>query len=134
MNYNDLHIEEHAPHSGQLLAYTRTQVLFEEYKDLNKVKELLEGKNILELHLFDKDKEYRAVATRGKRKFNDCNDKIIEYEAKFTYNEEEVYKETILLDKKYNNYRSITVLNHIKYGELGIAKFDDYRLVMEVQK
>lgn len=134
MKYNDLHIEERAPHSGQVLAYTRTKVLFEKYTDLNKVKELLDGKELLEVHLFDKNKEYRAVATRGKRKFDNCNDGVIEHEANFADNKEEVYKEAVLLDKKYSAYGSITVLNHIDYDELGMAKFDDYRLIMEGQE
>lgn len=132
MKYSDLNIEKKAPHSGQLLAYTRTQVLFEKYTDLNKAKELLDGQELLEVHMFNKEKEYRAVATRGKRKFENCNDGVIEYVADFAYNEKEVYKETVLLDNKYKAYGSITVLNHIDYDELGMAKFDDYRLIMEV--
>ncbi len=134
MKYSDLHIEEKAPYRGQLLAYTRTQVLFEKYADLNEIKNLLDGKELLEVHLFDKNKEYRAVATRGKRKFDGCNDGVIEYVADFACNEEKVYKENVLLDNKYKTYGSITVLNHIDYGETGMAKFDDYRLIMEGQE
>lgn len=132
MKYSDLNIEEKAPHSGQLLAYTRTQVLFEKYTDLNKAKELLDGQELLEVHMFNKEKEYRAVATKGKRKFDGCNDGVIEHEAKFENDDMKVYKENVLLDNKYKNYGSITVLNHIDYDELGMAKFDDYRLIMEV--
>lgn len=134
MKYSDLHIEEKAPHRGQLLVYTRTKVLFEKYADLNEVKNLLAGKELLEVHLFDKNKEYRAVATRGKRKFKDCNNGVIEHEAEFENDEMRVYKENVLLDNKYKTYGSITVLNHIDYDENGMAKFDDYRLVMEGQE
>lgn len=130
MKYSDLHIEEKAPCNGQLLVYTRTQVLFKKYADLTEVKALLDNQEILEVHLFDKEKEYRAVATSCKRKFDNCNDGIIEYEACFP-EDEKVYKETILLENRYKDYGNIVVLNHIENDERGMAKIDDYRLMME---
>lgn len=132
IKYNDLDVNNKAPANGQLLAYTRTQVLFEKYENLDKVKELINDQELLELHLFDKDKEYRAVATREKRKFDNCKNGIIEYVSDFV-NKEEIYSETILLENKYKGYGSIKVLNHIQYDDekSGMAEFDDYRLVME---
>ena len=67
MTFTNLKRIHEAPKSGQLLAYTRKKVYFQPYDSLSEVKELLQNETLLELHLFDRDKEYRAIMTRSRR-------------------------------------------------------------------
>ncbi len=116
-----------APQAGQLLAYTRKNVIFQPYGALEEVEEWLSQEDLLEVHLFDEEKEYRSIATRSKR----YKDGVIETVADFSEREEEtLYKEQIRLE---NGQGMITVLNHIKYddkgdGATGMASIDNYRL------
>lgn len=50
-----------------MLAYTRKKVIFQPYADPDEVKQILADEQILELHLFDRDREYRAIASRSPR-------------------------------------------------------------------
>lgn len=136
MTYQNLKRSNEAPESGQLLAYTRKKVYFQPYDSLFDVAALLQNETLLELHLFDQDKEYRAIVTRSRR----FADGIIETIADFSEKEADaIYKEKIRLFKE-NSYKAkpadnvehsfITVLNHISYGKNGMAYVDNYRLQM----
>ena len=118
-----------APKQGYVLAYFTDKVWFEEYEALENVKAELEAHKmhgLLELHLFDAEKEYRCVFSRiRKGEYG-----VIEHVAKDFPNAEkdDVYAETICLE---NVDETITILNHIHYSdETGMAVVDDYRLVM----
>lgn len=67
MLWNDLEPKGKAPESGWILAYTRKKVIFHTYENLSALEEELNGEELLELHLFDDEKEYRCLATRSKR-------------------------------------------------------------------
>lgn len=145
------------------MAYTRKQVIFQKYNSLEGLDSVLyekrvpdvqenepRSKDILELHLFDKEKEYRIIASESKRKdimvpglsaiehIADFSDKETAgnktADSKLTWG---VYKERIQLEpafmKSENGIKDgyITVLNHVSYQEDGMARVDDYRLVME---
>lgn len=112
-----------APDKGQLLIYTRETVLFHKYPSKTFVLELLEGQEILEMHLFDNQKEYRCILSRSKRWENG----VIETIANFPIEKENVYKEEILLE---NTKEKMMVYNHIQYDENGMATIDNYRLAM----
>lgn len=119
---------ENAPQSGQMLAYFRkTGVLFERYETLenvlNKLKEAEAADTLLELHLFDTSKEYRTILSKSKLRENGC----IEYVSDFVDEDTAVYKEVVELE---HGKGMMTVLNHIRYEENGMAVIDDYRLVM----
>lgn len=150
MIYQDLKRSNEAPESGQLLAYTRKKVYFQPYGSLSEVELLLQNEMLLELHLFDQDKEYRAIVTRSRR-FKDSNTEastkdghrthgIIETIADFSEEDTaSIYKERARLFQKNfleeqasdnTNSKVITVLNHISYGENGMAYVDNYRLQM----
>lgn len=133
---------ERAPEKGQLLAYIRREkLIFLPYEDLGEVDKLLSGKELLEVHLFDRIKEYRAITSRSRRFMRKESEAeqdpaesarqnsvgIIEYLADFPDDEDTVYKETIRLEKGQG---TITVLNHITYNESGMAAVDDFRLCM----
>lgn len=125
MTLQDLKKLEGAPAQGQLLAYTRRKVIFQPYKRREEVAEVLGDKELLELHLFDEQKEYRCIASRSSR----FPSGVIETVADFPENDEwSVYREDVLLEDSQDE---ITVLNHIAYnGENGMAYVDNYRLKM----
>ena len=123
MNIDNLKRLEEAPERGQILAYTRREVLFHSYESLESIREELQDKTILEMHLFDENKEYRCIATESK-----CFPKgVIEYIAEFS-DDSDVYKEKTLVEKGYDT-DTLTVMNHIRYEKSnGMAVIDDYRL------
>lgn len=119
-------LSDKAPLKGQILAYFRNKFLFERYDDVTVIEKMIEEKqeDLLELHLFDAQKEYRCVLTRSKRAEEHG---IIEHIADFEDSKDEVYKETVLLEDGSN----LVILNHICYQEEnGMAVIDDYRMKM----
>lgn len=150
------------PEQGYLLAYTMEQVIFRKYNSLEELDTVFKKtktikdekdkettqKDILEIHLFNKEKEYRVLASKSKRDILLADLCAIEHIADFKKKETEiaadsdkkkregVYIEKIQLEpafvKPENGIEKeyITVLNHISY-EYGMARVDDYRLVME---
>lgn len=125
MRLQDLKRMKEAPSCGQLLAYTRKRVLFQQYENVEELEEVLNEEELLELHLFDAQREYRCVAT-GSRRFPSG---VIETVIDFPEEEESsVYREDVLLEDRKG---MITVLNHIAYNEdNGMAYVDNYRLRM----
>ena len=120
---------EKAPAQGWLLAYTRKEVLFQPYGTIEEVAGLLADKDLLEIHLFDDRKEYRAVMSTSRR----YPEGIIEAVADFADDgEEDVYKEVALLEKRYlgSGRSALTIVDHLKYAEdSGMLTIDDYRLM-----
>lgn len=125
MTLQDLNKLKEAPVQGQMLAYTRRKVIFQPYEGREEVTEALGDKELLELHLFDGQKEYRCVVS-GSGRFPSG---VIETVADFPENDEwSVYREDVLLE---DCQEEITVLNHIAYnGDNGMAYVDNYRLKM----
>ncbi len=113
-----------APEKGQLLAYTRKEVIFKSYSSLEEVEKALNDSELLELHLFDKNREYRSILTQSKRFTSD----FIEYVEDFA-EDESAYSESIELT---GGNGKIRMLQHITYEEnTGMAAIDSYRLIME---
>ncbi len=132
MKYSDLKScnewnDSRLPLSGQCLAYTRDKVYFESYSSLEELENSLGEKDILEIHLFDDNTEFRCVATNSKR-FQEGM--ICCFEDFSETDDKTVYAETCVLKGSGN----IKVLNHIAYDETnpGMAMIDSYRLKMEV--
>ena len=132
--FQDLKRINEAPKHGHMLAYTRRRVIFHPYTDLSFLDKELEEEELLEIHLFDSDKEYRAIKTRSPR----YTGGIIEAVALFEETEgmivnseqeaESVYRLDTVTEK---NMGILTVLHHISYDENnGMAKIDNYRLKM----
>lgn len=123
--------EQNIPENGQLLAYTRKKVYFQQYEDLETVKELLKDQVLLELHLFDDEKEARFLSTTSHR-FKDVDHgflhKLVANEDIPNDSGESCFSETAYLDM--NNEERLTVLNHVNYDENGMAYVDNYRLKM----
>jgi len=130
-----------APECGQLLAYTRDKVYFQRYSNLREVVQLLSNKDLLELHLFDDDREYRCIATRSRRyrrkqtslSIKDPGSSYLQgvIETLVDFSEDEAYQYSSLLctEDKTEEYNMLTILNHISYDpENGMAYIDNYRL------
>ena len=123
MEISELKEIDRAPKEGHMLAYTRKHVISEDYKSIdeanNKLNLEMNGE-LLELHLCNKDKEYRAIKSQSKR-----HNGYIVHVAEFP-NNGEVYEETVLLS---DNNNKVDVLNKICYDENGMLTMQDYRLV-----
>ena len=124
-----------APVRGQMLVYTRQGVLFQKYTSIDEIERLIEetfgGSEILEIHLFDSEKEYRALSGTGSKAARAGG--VIEYTADFPDETANVFVEEQLLEMKEDPGSpagTIKVLNHISYDENGMASVDDYRMVM----
>mgnify|MGYP001264662949 CR=1 FL=1 len=135
MIYKELNQRDNAPQKGVILAYTRQEIIFQEYSDIADVEKILADKELVEIHLFDEKKEYRALVTTGNRVFNNSAKGTVEHIADFKsedIKEYGVYKDNILLDESFNvDHKSIAVLNKISYDDNGMANIDDYRLVIK---
>lgn len=116
--------KEGAPTVGQMLVYTRQEVIFKQYNDLSEVIKIFTENEVLEMHLFDKEKEYRTVKTRSKR----VSKGYIETLISATDNKEDSYEEVVNVDGS----RKLKVINILSYSETGMISIDNYRLVMEV--
>ena len=116
-----------APTNGQMLVYTRKKVIFKPYDSIATVEDELTGLEILEMHLFDKEKEYRYLTSDSPR-FS--KEGVIEHIADFPADDKEsTYLETVQLEDENNK---IKIINHISYSdENGMAVIDDYRLCLE---
>lgn len=112
-----------APKKGQMLLYTRTQVIFEPYNDLAEVADIFNQNEVLELHLFDYEREYRLVKTRSKRVENGYIEAVIIKDDNI-----DTYEEIVNVD----NHQKMKVINMIHYGDTGMISIDNYRLAMEV--
>ncbi len=124
-----------SPSQGQMLVYTRAEVIFKGYSSLDEVKKLIEGKEVLEIHLFDNDKEYRCVKTRSSKKDADGNMKypqgIIEAIVDFDVEDAlKYYAETVLLEANEDKHKKMTVYNEIGYSDTGMLYVKNYRLAM----
>lgn len=123
-------IKEKAPLSGFVLAYMRKEVIFRGYDRIEELADLmLENEELLELHLFNEEKELRFVSSNSRR----YKEKYIEHLSNFAI-DEDTYCERVMLEKSPDNrkfLKYITIANHIGYDEeSGMAYIDDYRLMI----
>lgn len=111
-----------APGSGHALIYTRQKLIFKAYNDIGKLREEIKNDELLEIHLFDDNIEYRAVSTRSKR----YPEGVIEAVIGEKNEDQSIFEEEVLLEGK--GQEKITILNYISYDENGMAFIDNYRL------
>lgn len=125
-----------SPKNGAYLIYFSKKVFFGPFagkEEVEKIMSLSEYGNLLEVHIFDDNKEFRAISTDDKRH----KEGIICYIADFKYDdagsseENSVYieKTEINMHSKSDSFygNKLWVLNHLKY-ENGMAYVDDFRL------
>ena len=116
---------------GQALIYTRqNRPIFEHYQNLKQfvADKKLEELEILEIHLFDDEHEYRAIETKSHaHKTQGIIEHVVSddlYKKNEKYIEEKVLLE--VSDEK------IAVVNYLEASESGMLSVIDYRLRMEV--
>ena len=115
-----------APQSGFILGYLSKEVVFEPYRSVDEVTQRFKDEDLLELHLFNEEKEYRALQSRSVRYA--ANNGIIEYVSDFEVSDDTVFREDVLLE----HGGKIRVLNHIAYDDSnGMAVIDDSRLAVK---
>lgn len=129
MNIQILKRIDKAPKSGLMLLYLRDKVEFKEYNCLDELKLALGDKDILEIHLFDNNKEYRAIASTSKR----FPSGVIEDISDFEYADDRsdcVKTESLVAESWCKEVAAkVAVINHVSYDENGMAMVDNYRLV-----
>lgn len=136
MKYSEIKdlIEKKAPDSGYVLAYTRKKLIFKIYSDKNSLEGIFEGEcsDVLEIHLFNHDSEYRILSSESSR----YESGFVAHLAEFTSDTDETYIQDVFLDlnkeesREVHNER-IKVFNHIAYTPEGMAFIDDYRLCID---
>lgn len=126
MRYEEIKdkVHDNSPSNGYLMAYTRKQVVFCKYGDLSEVDTKLNGLEVLELHLFDDQKEYRGVVSQSAR----FPEHYIDHMADFTEDDDTFVQNIVPENKFLAETGEIIVVNHISYSETGMAYIDDYRL------
>ena len=124
-----------APKQGCLLMYTRKKVIFEKYDCTGTdIKEYIVPKvnvekedTILELHLFDTEREYHRTYPGSAKGTAEC---VVTKEESQKDDIDE-YVEDILLEKKFKQVGSrIRVINYMKYDDNGMAEMYNYRLAL----
>lgn len=119
-----------APQKGILLAYFRTKVIFDTYEIVEKeIKSskygAVQGEKLLELHLFNSEKEYRAVLSGG--------NKYIQTEI-CRESDGDTIEEEMYLSEKFQKFGDkLKVVNLLSYDDSGMIRIENYRLagVME---
>ena len=126
-----------APKQGCLLIYTRKEVIFEKYDCTGTdIKEYIVPKvdTILELHLFDAGREYRAVQSTAHRTYPGSakgTAECVVTKEESQKDDIDEYVEDILLEKKFKQVGSrIRVINYMKYDDNGMAEMYNYRLAL----
>ena len=104
-----------APESGVMYALYVDRVVYKEYLKDDLINDLALEDKLLELHLFDENKEYRLIKARNKD---------IECVIEDSVNHDDKYEENIFVGDK----KKVTVINYIKYDEDDLLRFVNYRL------
>lgn len=118
---------ENAPQKGTMYATFINQMKYIKYESLAEIEQYLTEEGLLELHLFDSEKELRFVKTRGKG--------IQRFEISDTAEYDDKYEECLYVlrehddaDKQENLKGKIIVVNYIKYDENDMLHIVNYRL------
>ncbi len=119
MKITDLCRIEEAPDRGYVLAYTRKKVIDHAYDKREDICRELQNEELLELHLFDADKEYRAVRSESHRFKDGFKECLADFK-------DSVYTAKSFLE---GGNAVISTICHIAYDpDNGMAYIDNYRL------
>lgn len=116
---------DRAPEAGTMYAMFIDKIVYQKYKKSELVSVDLDEKKLLELHLFDKEKEYRVVRTRGHG--------LQEYEITDDCGHDDCYEEKIYVsgrnvDRQDDLKEQVTVVNYITYDKNDLLHVGNYRL------
>ena len=109
-----------APENGSMYAIYKDRVEYNRYSLAELQSNSCIGNNLLELHLFDNNREYRLVqSSRGK--IESCiSDENVYHDDK--------YVERVYTQGKFDISDQVEVINYITYDENDIAMINNYRL------
>lgn len=119
-----------APASGVIIAMFRKEIVFDYYKMregkifLVKREKYLDLKNVQELHLFDKNKEYRFFY-RFKRPMS----VVVDKEEEKKYNEDTMYHENVIVRENFFKHAKLHIISYFEYSENDTLSLVNYRLV-----
>lgn len=112
--------EQQAPESGTMYAVYQTHI---EYKTYNNLQDIINQENwtdgLLELHLFDKKKEYRYIQKRK----GFISTLIDDSKKNFSYND--IYEERIYVT---GSEKQVAIVNYITFDEDDLLQIENYRL------
>lgn len=119
---------EKAPEKGMMYALYIDKVVYEPYASKDSIK--IEN-NLLELHLFDSEKEYRFITRRNQDPIKEViSDEIVLGEEATEENsyEEEIFTLKDKMEKLEDTTHRIKVVNYISYDENDLLTIENYRL------
>lgn len=118
---------ENAPQKGMIYAMFVDKIKYGKYASLADIEDYLTTDKLLELHLFDSQKEIRVIKTAGKglQTFEISADDESQYDDMFV---ERLFTTNEGTDIKENLSDCVEVINYIKYDENDMIRIVNYRL------
>lgn len=119
-----------APTSGIIIAMFPKEIIFDYYKTkenriyLNKRKKYLDLKDASELHLFNKDYEYRFFF-----RFKRPHEIIVRKEDEKKYDEHTMFHENVIIRDAFFNRAKLHIISYFEYTENDTLSLVNYRLV-----
>lgn len=113
-----------APDKGMMYALYIDRMVFKPYTKEELLNDLYLQDKLLELHLFDKDKEYRYINASNKEIETIISDDV-DYDDTYI---EEVYCMSKADEDANKDSKKIGVINYIKYDENDLLNICNYRL------
>ena len=115
------------PEKGMMYALYIDRVVYKPYSKEELMNDSSLENKLLEMHLFDDEKEYRYIKDRG-----------IECVVDDSFPHDDTYVETAYVQEKVDEETSssskkISVINYIQYNEDDLLNFVNYRLKQEVR-
>jgi len=120
-----LELVEEMPEKGWVLAYRRGGVVFKAYDLLeggskNELEALLKAEDLLEIHLFDAEKEWRAISSRR----HGWKSVLVSDAGQTDKLEENVY-----LGEEFKNVgEKLRIVNYLTYDENSMIHVNNYRM------
>lgn len=113
-----------APEKGIMYALYIDRMVFQEYTKDQLLKDAYLEDKLLEIHLFDENKEYRYIKSRLKE-IECVIDDSIEYEDKYV---ETTYIQSNLDEEVTSTSNRVNVVNYIQYNDEDLLTITNYRL------
>ena len=113
-----------APEKGIMYALYIDRMVFQEYTKDQLTKDAYLEDKLLEMHLFDENKEYRYIKSR----LNEIEcviDDSIEHEDKYV---ETTYIQSNLDEEVTSSSNRVNVVNYIQYNDEDLLTITNYRL------
>lgn len=113
-----------APEKGIMYALYIDRMVFQKYTKDQLTKDAYLEDKLLEMHLFDENKEYRYIKSRLKE-IECVIDDSIEHEDKYV---ETTYIQSNLDEEVTSSSNRVNVVNYIQYNDEDLLTITNYRL------